>query len=382
MLHLFKNIVIDFDHKIDMNQNRVIFSKISGGVKAASELEKVLFGKLIETSTSMDELIGENKKYTTLVSFLEKLNQEADLLGDFIYIYCDKAAFYELSIKWIKLVLANCDAVSAHRFIKLCLFREHAFVNSRVSKRNSPFTLDLNVTSEQFAELWQNYGQESSVSSEFLDKIRSHISIEFLAAGYFYDGRHSIEFARAISPLIRENLSSFISELRENAFIHMLNPEFQRMLKVSNGPYDIDNFYEMIYDSSEIVRMLADPEIWGDVSNSINTSGITPVNLRGLDSEKINLLREYSTICGLIWGIGVAGFSQFSGYFDFIKMFVDKDILTVDEVEQIIQYELNEHTRSVGTFYSIGSTTVNFYFINHLLNNYNNPQELKPFILE
>ena len=385
MFHLFKRIYLDFDHKIDLNQDRIICSRDNGGNGVATELEKVLFGLTHETVKSVDDLIGPGKPYPSLISLLQRLNEISQKRNRKIFIYCDWISYYTLLARWLKIILPYATASTTYRFLKSHVYKEQVFVNYRWSERNSPFFKEWTILSSQWSAIWSAQVGEQENGDEFLKTVMENMRIEFLLAGYLYDGRHAQHLATAMTPLVKKNLEVFINELKEIIFVHLLHPQFQRLLEVENGPYDFDNFYDMIYDSSPMVRVLFDQEIWGKDWNVINLKDSNRgINWSGFTKQKIKDLKAFSMASGTVWSddqwhtIVRSQLSQF----DFIEMFIDKDMLDTDDIKKIIEYEIKEQNHSAGSFYCVYLATVNFYFIDFLLQNHQDKDALKPFIIK
>lgn len=385
MFHLFKRIYLDFDHKIDLNQDRIICSNINGGNGVATELEKILFGITHKTVKSVDELIGPNGDYPTLISLLQRLNEISQERDRKIFIYCDWISYYTLLSRWLKIILPYATAETTYRFLKSHIYREQAFVNYRWAERNSPFYKEWNILGSQWSTIWNSQDCEQENSDEFLNKVMENMRVEFLLAGYLYDGRHAQHLASAMTPLIKKNLEVFIHEHKEIIFVHLLHPQFQRMLELENGPYDFDNFYDMIYDSSPMVRVLFDPEIWGKDWNVLNpASSGRSINWSGFTKQKIKDLKAFSMVAGTVWSDEqwyTVVRSQLS-QFDLIEMFIDKDMLDTDDIKKIIEYEIKEQNHSAGSFYCLDLLTVNFYFVDFILQNYQDKDALRPFAIK
>jgi hypothetical protein len=385
MFHLFKRIYLDFDHKIDLNQDRIICSNINGGNAVASEIEKVLFGQTHETVKSVDDLIGPNGLYPDLISLLRRLNEISLERDRKIFIYCDWISYYKLLTRWLKIILPHATGETTYRFLKSHIYREQSFVNYRWAERNSPFYKEWNISSSQWSRIWNTQDCSNEDCETFLATVMENMRVEFLLAGYLYDGRHANHLATAMTPLVKKNLEAFIYEHKEIMFVHLLHPRFQQVLKVENGPYDFDNFYDMIYDSSPMVRVLFEPEIWGEDWNILKpASSGRNINWSGFTPQKIQDLKDFSIAAGTVW-TGAEWYSIVKSQLnqlDMIEMFIDKDTLNTHDIKRIVDSEINDQDAVAGSFYSLDLSTVNFYFVDFLLQNHKDKDTLKPYIIK
>jgi len=395
MLHLFKKVYLDFDDKINMSYDRIICSKIYGNNTDSIELAKVFYGKRIASADSIDNLIGRNKSYNTFLDMLLQLDDFSDNDTGPIYIYCDKESYYTLAIKWLKVILPFADDVSAWKFFKSHIFKQQNFANSRLSS-TFRFTRDNHtwlMEEARFYSIWRDQTlsvEERETFIPFLQKNKSKISVEFLLAGYLYDGRNGGALAESITPLVRKDLEKYLNEHKELILVHLQRTKLQEMLGVVNGPYTFDNFYDMPNDSSPLVNVLFKQDIWGDINVFIRRpSSNGSINLSAITDEDIENLKKCSEAATVAIFDVEGGFKTTYNCihaecdkFDFIKMFRTKDTLDVDDLNKIIDYELYHQKHSAGAFYAINLGTVNTYFVDFLLNSKENTGALRPYIFE
>lgn len=401
MFHLFKKVYIDFDDKINMSYDRIICSSEYGGKKDSVDLSKVFYGELIASEKSVDELIGSKKTFQSFASLLELVNNRVDQYGSRVFIYCDKESYYKLAIKWMKIILPNCDDDSAWKFFKSHIFKEKNFVNSRLSA-SARFAegsdLWLNAES-QFKSYWDQEkidDETRKTYSTILNAVKENIRIEFLLASYLYDKSNADILCKAMSPLIKKDLEKFLYEHKEIILVHFQRPVFQKLLDVQKGPYTFDNFYDMIDDPAPLVKLMFKPEIWGDTRSSMYApSSSGSINFSALTDEDIENLKVYSKITGQIWSdelwyTNLRTNAQYTqayqrseiDKFDFIKFFRNKEELSIEELDKILEYEIYHQYHAAGSFYSIDLRTVNTYFVDFLLMNHDKPEKIKPYALK
>lgn len=423
MFHLFKKVYLDFDDKINMGHDRVICSQVNGGNELGYQVDKYFYGEQISTAKSVDELL--TKKFPSALVLFKTLNDRTDKYGKRVIVYCDRESYYRLAILWLKVLLPKCDVHNAWSFFKSHIFKEKNFVNSRLS---------ASTTTAQAADEWladkasfEQYWEECVITkqmkkefSPFLKSIASSLKVEFLLAGYLYDKRNGEELAKNISPLVRKDLEKFLYEHKEIILVHFQSPVFQQLLEVQGGPYKFDNFYDMVYDESRYCKLMFNPKIWGETRSSMYAPTASySINLSAFTPADIQLLKEYSIITGQVWSDEL-WYTQdrtnerfkplqfvnnkerfefviksrenkdfYQAYlrseidkFEFIKFFKNKDELTLEELDVVLDYEIYHQYHSAGTFYAIDLRTVNTYFIDHILLNHENKELLEPFVPE
>jgi len=400
MFHLFKKVYLDFDDKINMSYDRIVCSNAYGGIIDSIDLSKVFYGELIASSKNIGDLIGPEKKFNTFLEMLELLNSRVDQYNSPVYVYCDKESYYKFAVKWMKIILPRCTAPAAWKFFKSHIFKEKNFVNSRMSA-SERFINDVDswyLLEEQFNTYWTNEvvtQADRNTYSQFINTVKNNLKVEFLLASYLYNKSLGDVLAKAITPLVKKDLEKFIYEHKEVILVHFQRPFFQTLLGVQNGPYTFDNFYSMVDDPAPLVQLMFKPEIWGETRSSMfapTSSG--SINLSAFTDEDITNLKSYSAITGQIWKDEVwytslrttPSAQSYLGSevdkFDFIKFFRNKDYLTVEELDSILDYEIYHQYHSAGSFYAFDLRSVNTYFVDFLLMNYNNAELLEPFIIE
>jgi len=423
MFHLFKKVYLDFDDKINMGYDRVICSQENGGNIVAPDLDKYFYGEQIATAKTSEELT--TVKFKSTLELLQKLNDRTDQLDKRVIIYCDKDSYYKLAIEWMKIILPNCDVDNAWKFFKSHIFKEKNFVNSRMSA-STTFAHGADewlVDKVIFEQFWSEVKVTTSTRKKFapfLKSILTSLKVEFLLAGYLYDKRYGEELAKVISPLVKKDLEKFLYEHKEIILVHFQSPVFQKLLGCVNGPYTFDNFYDMYKDPNKYCELMFRPEIWGETRTSMFApSSGGKIVLSAFNEDDIQKLKEFSVITGQVWSdelwytqqrtnsnfkalelkdykqkyeFVVKSKDQEDYYqthlrseidkFEFIKFFREKDYLTVEELDKILAYEIYHQYHAAGTFYAIDLRSVNTYFVDFVLQNYDKTQVLKPYIME
>lgn len=388
MFHLFSKIYLDFDEKISMSYNRVIVSAEHGGISVFNDLATVFYGRVLATVKSVDDLFGVDKPYATLTDLLIAAKEASDADTRPVYIYCDLDSYYKLASQWLKLILPNATAIDGWKFFKSHIFKEKNFLNSRMSATQrfaDSVTQSWQLEEAKFVTYWENGTLPvGSNWSTFINSIRSKLRVEFLLASYLYDERYAEELAVCMSPLVRKDLEKFLYEHKEIFLVHFQKPIFQQLLQVQNGPYNFDNFYDMPNDTAPMVEVMCRPAIWGNTKTSMYApSAAGTINLRAITTEDIPVLRQYSIVTGTVWTDEqwYTVLRSEIDKLDFIPFFANGDVISIENIKKIIEYELHHHNHAAGAFYAIDLGSVNTYFVDYLLQNYENKEMLFKYTL-
>lgn len=388
MFHLFNKIYLDFDEKISMSYNRIIVSEENGGIDIHQDLGTVFYGRVLATVKSVGELFGEGKPYQSFIDMLTDAKTCSDSDTRPVYIYCDINAYYHLASQWLKLILPNATGVDAWKFFKSHVFKEKNFLNSRMSATQrfaNSITETWELEESKFLACWEDDQFIAGENcNEFIASVRSKLRVEFLLASYFYDERYAEELAACMSPLVKKDLEKFLYEHKEIFLVHFQKPVFQQLLQVQNGPYNFDNFYDMPNDPAPMVEVMCRPIVWGSTKTSMYApSATSTINLRNFTAADIPVLRQYSIVTGTIWTDEqwYTVLRSEIDKFDFIPFFADSDIISVENMKKIIEYELHHHNHAAGAFYAVDLGSVNTYFVDYLLQNYENKEMLFKYTL-
>ena len=364
-----------------MSYDRIVCSSQYGGLPQQADLARVFYGDMIANVKSVSELYGTEGKYEDLQDVLIAARDKSISSDSPVYIYCDKESFYSIVSHWLKVALPYSNEDSAWRFVWSHLFKERNFVNSRLSA-TSRFASDLSFVDEtMFRSAWQSVVETDRDWVDFMQDIET-LRVEFLLAGYFYDGRYADKLASSMTPLVRKDLEGLLYELKETMLVHMQRPIFQEMLG-TDKIYTLDNLEEMVDDNSPLVQVMFDPLIWGAEKTSMYAaSSKGTISLSQITDEQIELLKEFSDVTGKIWEENKWVTIQRSEIdkFDMIKMF-RKGSLDIDDVNTIINYEIDGMEHVAGSFYSIDLRTVNTYFVDWILLNKDDTDAMKPYAI-
>jgi len=387
MFHLFNKVYIDFDEKINMSYDRIIVSSEHGGNEILTDLKVVFYGSVLATVKSVDNLFGESAPYSSFLDMLIAVKECGDESNRPVYIYCDFESYYKLASKWLKLLLPNATTTDGWKFFKSHMFKEKNFINSRMSATQR-FANSVSETwaleEALFTTCWEADAEIRSDYKQFIDSVKSKLRVEFLLASYLYDGRYAEELAFCMSPLIKKDIEKFLYEHKEILLVHFQKPLFQQLLQVQNGPYTFDNFYDMPNDPAPMIEVMCRPSIWGNTKTSMSApSAAGNINLQNITAVDISVLRQYSIVTGTVW-------TDEQWYtilrseidkLDFIPFFANGDVISVADMQKVIDYELHHHNHAAGAFYAIDLGSVNTYFVDFILQNHQNKELLLKYTL-
>jgi hypothetical protein len=364
-----------------MSYDRIVCSSTYGGLDPALDLSKVFYGEVLANVKTPEELYGVGGKYSEFQDVLIAARDKVELHNTPVYIYCDKESYYHLVAHWMKVALPYATATTAWKFVKSHLFKEQMFVNSRLSSARMAADTDW-VDQALFETKWDSITETDRDWVSFMQSVSSSLRVEFLLASYFYDGRYADELASSMTPLVKKDLEKLLYELKEVLLIHFLRPVLQEKLGVVNGPYDIDNFYDMHKDPSPIIQVMFDDNIWGN-TGILAPSSKSTINVGTITDEQLALIKEFASISSEIWKEQEWYTIERSeiNMLDFVKMFRTKSTLSIEEIQTIINYEIDGQEHASGSFYSIDLRSVNTYFVDWVLQNKDDKDAMKPFAI-
>ena len=153
MLHLFKKIYLDIDENLNTFKDRVVISK-DHGYRISSDLENSFDGKLFYFSLSLDEMIGEDKRFSSFIDMMNNISLKLEERNRPIIIYADKETFLKILISWFKLILKEPKLDACYNFLISYSFKENLFSNGRM--RISHINYSFSFEKELFTTLFES----------------------------------------------------------------------------------------------------------------------------------------------------------------------------------------------------------------------------------
>ena len=185
MLHLFKKIYLDIDENLNTFRDRIVISK-NHGYRVSSDLENSFDGKLFYFSLSLEELIGENKTFSSFVDMMNQISLKLEERNKPIVIYSDSENFLKILINWYKLVLKEPKCDECYSLLKSYSFKENLFSNGRMRISHTQYY--LNFEKNLFDSLFEIININKTEKENFVKENKKFFSIEFLLASYLFDG--------------------------------------------------------------------------------------------------------------------------------------------------------------------------------------------------
>ncbi len=260
MFHLFKRVYLDLDDAINLNVNRYVISK-DNGVSLLSDLAGVVHAELIDYAKSLDDMIGEDKKYPNLLSFLNEVNRKADEYKSRIVIYCDRETFLKLTTKWIKIILPNVTPDDAYGILSSSMFMTRMFGTSEEVDFTRPYRLtqvDDYVSPQEFHPIFNSTTVEPNAYNGFVTLLTPHLSFEYLLASYFVKGTHKQEVKNIILGTLKDGVQQYVFEAKSFILQQLLAKgsivdECQPTITYELGNLDLitqDPAFDIWFDSS------------------------------------------------------------------------------------------------------------------------------------
>jgi len=362
MFHLFKRVYLTFSELRDQPGLGIILSS----QKQAPSLKNLLDSKsLLEYSTSINELLGADKKYPQEIDFFEPLMHH----NRPVVIYADVESFNHLFVLWLKLILKKPDPLAVYNFYKATLFK---FKFLHEASYDVPLNVsdDYLLSEEEFKDLFSKTKVTSSEAqiTNFVHAYASYLSVEFLLASYLSEQSYKEELKKSITPLLKKDLEKYFYELKEIIIVHLLHRPFTRQFKLDRE-VNFSNFEEIINSNDPALKVLFDERIWRYQGMRTQTSG-SNVNFENITPDDIHHLKAYSLKAGCAWS--EESCYQFTksdvNKLEFIKCFRD---FSDEDLNKLIEVEAS-FINAAGSFFSIDLQTVNHYLIHHLLDAWKN----------
>jgi hypothetical protein len=348
---------------VDEQQKKIFVSSI--GIKyVVKELENKK-NTIVDCFLSIEEIFQKYNSLNLFFSQLKKINEK-------VIIYADEKNYLILLTSWLKSLLKNPNEKKIFFLIKSLLFRDNIFNNSRFNfKEKKDKKIYCILNEKKFKEIYDNSYVEN------VDILKSYVGVEYLLTTFLYDGSFKEELKCSMKNLIRRDLVKYLFELKEIFLVHLRTKSFTKKLNLSKE-YDFSNFYDILTDDSKFSKVFTNPNIWKKPFKTIGNH-IDSIQFENITLEDIDTFKEFTVISGSSW-------VEESCYI-FMKSDVNKlDFLpcfnnfTDNLLNKIIEAE-STFDHSSGSFFSIDLSTVNHYFIQTVLENKNNKDFLKNYIL-
>jgi len=369
MLHLFNKVYLEFDHKINVDIDRVVISN-QFGVQMSTEFEKYTYGQLIRYSKSLEDLNDE----IVLDDFILELKGHGDRTNKKIIIYCDKQNYLKFIASWMNLMMPNLDFDTFKDIANLTIYRERCVSNTQLSSQNA---VNIDSIFQAFTSDDWEYGWENKVNGQISPALMGvNISYEFLLANYLAGNRDYVEpLLLTAHRFLRRFFQEIFTDNRQMVVLNINNHRFQEALGFS-GVVDITgNPLENI----EALEYYNDSEIWSTPTTV--SSGVYGIcKLSGLSQDKINGLRNtlfnvYESFEGMTTNTTVFD------AFNWLEI-ACRNEMTQEELDQIIEF-ISDSPFDTCVIPRFDFENVNFPLFLHVLRKYHEGETdyLEKFII-
>jgi hypothetical protein len=407
MIHLFKKVYIETDHKLDVDENRIVISETTG-YPVSSNFEETFAGKLYycaENFESMlknfgaEEIAEKNKPenqidsgnviilreekeiFDNFYEFLNFVDRCYDEKKEPLYIHVDQKAFNFFMVYWYKILFPNITFDSLSALLKSYLLYNKAFGSSSKAKMRS-IEFDLVFEMENLETLFNSLEIDFEKSKSFVENNKEFLSLEFLLSSYHYDKSCTQELINPVSSLIRKVTENELYETKERVYVHLNNKNFLSHMNL-NDIYNFYNIENIITDENEL-DIIFDRKIWTKSNNILEGSSKETIDFSLItdeDIEKLCNIRASSEMTKEEYdNFGFSGYLKNTKIiFSCIKYFREKKLLTEEELNEIL---LNDMQNNRSFFYTL-MIPINFYFLDHIFKSKlnNNTEPLKNFVL-
>jgi len=370
MLHLFKKIYLATDNIIDTNFDRVVVSDTHG----LKELDiiKAQHGELFAYGADLPDIIGEDKKYSSIVNMFDTLSNKSDDTGKRIVIYADDEAFAKIISHWYKLAFANPDKTACQSLYENAVYRYQIFYKGRFSRNVGNTDLSHTIDTTTFGDAFDNATIDATEKSNFITAHKSGFSVEFMLATYFA-GKTDIlpDLKTAIKHLMKKDLEKYFYELKEIFWVHFQTKRFTDKLGFSKT-YDWTNFKDIESEPSQYAVLMLNDRLWKYKYMNFATTGDN-INIEKITADDVKLFEEYTEISGACWGEEeiykhIKSDINKMAFLDIFDDGIKVAGFTDERLEALLEMEA-KFENAAGSFFSIDLETVNHYFMQTLILN-------------
>lgn len=370
MLHLFKKIYLATDNIIDTNFDRVVVSDTHG----LKELDiiKAQHGELFAYGADLPDIIGEDKKYSSIVNMFDTLSNKSDDTGKRIVIYADDEAFAKLISHWYKLAFANPDKTACQSLYENAVYRYQIFYKGRFSRNVGNTDLSHTIDTTTFGDAFDNATIDATEKSNFITAHKSGFSVELMLATYFA-GKTDIlpDLKNAIKHLMKKDLEKYFYELKEIFWVHFQTKRFTDKLGFSKT-YDWTNFKDIESETSKYAVLMLNDRLWKYKYMNFATTGDN-INIEKITADDVKLFEEYTEISGACWGEEeiykhIKSDINKMAFLDIFDDGIKVAGFTDQRLEDLLEME-EKFENAAGSFFSIDLETVNHYFMQTLILN-------------
>jgi hypothetical protein len=247
MFHLFNKIYVCPDFLLDSTKRHITISKLYSVNNT-------------DAYSSIDELIGVDKKFNNWHEFLLKIGKE-----DKYRIYADVESLAYIFAAWIKTIFPDMTKELAYKFYNTAVQRlkihfSGATLNGNFLRNHKSELMDVKfLTKLEFYQLFDNltvWNDEQSRSS-WLNKNKELFSIEWHLAMYFNDKSHLAVFRDKYIYVLSKALAMEVSEWYFYVVKYFMQPGVKKELGISIE-WDSDDWRQQLKSYPNLAWMFDD----------------------------------------------------------------------------------------------------------------------------
>lgn len=363
MLHLFKKIYLATDNVIDTNIDRVVISQ-TNGLDTLDSI-KAEHGDLLAYGSLITDVIGADKKYSSVVNMFDTLATKSAETGKRIVVYADSTAFTKVIAHWYKIIFANPDKTACTDLLENSIFKYNVFSKGRFSRNSGNTDVNHNIDITEFGTEFDAASVDATEKSNFVTSHKSGFNVELLLATYYNNGDSKEDLKTIIKVLMKKDLEKYLYELKEIFFVHLLNKSFTDKLSLAKT-YTWSNYNEVLSDTTTYADLFLSDRIWAYKYMNFASTGDN-IKFDAITDTDVANFKKFTEISGSSWNEENV-YTQIKSdvnkldFLDIYSDFTDERLTALLDAEATFE-------NAAGSFFSIDLETVNHYFIQTILEN-------------
>lgn len=368
MLHLFKNVYVATDNVIDVFRDRVVISQ-THGLDILDGLKHASAGELIAYGPDFKSIIGRDDAFLSVMDMFNQLGERDRK----VIIYCDDQSLQRIMAIWMKILFKDPNPQACLDLLESMVFKYTVFHRGRFSRNSGNTDINHEIDISDFLEHFENSWTPSKAErKKFVDANKKYFSVEPMIATYLASGKMKKELKNTLSVLLKKDLEKYMYELKEIFFAELLTKRFTSGLNLDKV-YDFTNYNEVLEDESAFPTLFMTDRIWKYKYMNFASAGKN-IHFENITEEDIVLLKEFAEEAGQTWSHNEV-YSYIKGdthKLDFVPAITDE--FTDELLDTFLEVEA-AHEHEAGSFFPVDMETVNCYFIQGLLNAWENEDQ-------
>jgi hypothetical protein len=236
MFHLFKEVYLERDNKINSKFSHIVISS-ENGYPAGS------LSKQFQYAQSIEEIVGDGKQYANIVEMFSALGNKADETGTFVYIYADRDNYVKIAALWLKLIFQNSNAEAAYNYIKCWTSKYNIKYLNRSGTDDERLIL---LGKNEFVSEYENISEDFSYADSFVRSIAQYLSMEILTASYLANKSVADIFTPRLIANQNHAFASFMQDVKKDIMYAGLRQAVKDVSTI--GDYSVENLENMVND--------------------------------------------------------------------------------------------------------------------------------------